>query len=177
MGIAETNTNSVTVTHSPQVDRVERLYFGEESDSIGTLFTTNQQGMMISGTQNSSMVNPASTPITQNRSGRTGGSSVGGCSSGTIFTNEEASNHIIFLTEGFNNLASMVKTLVEQQALLMASSMGQQKIANTITPSSQSLSGVQHVRNTSSTNADDMVMNDDIRTTDTVDPPINRAQP
>jgi hypothetical protein len=100
----------------PMTAQVERLFYGEDTDSIGTLFTTNQNGTVVTNSQHDrSLAN--TTPITQNRSGRLGGSSVGGQSLGMTFTNEEASQQIILLTERLGNIELMFLAVIQQQGI------------------------------------------------------------
>ena len=134
MGIEDDGIND----SNPQRERVERLFYGEESDSIGTLFTNNQNGGPSNGGPNqiSASTTSFSTPIANDniQSGRylgVGNHSVGGQSSGTTFTNEEASLQIINLTEGFRNLERMFMAVMQQQGIPIPTINPQTVLANT----------------------------------------------
>jgi hypothetical protein len=109
-------TNAANTASQPQMERMERLFFGDDSDSIGTLFTNNQNGTGGTGTQIGVKL---LTPIVpkQTRGGHMSGNSVGGHSSGTTFTNEEASQQIILLTEGLTHLKLMFLAVMQQQGI------------------------------------------------------------
>jgi hypothetical protein len=119
MGIDGNPTNN---NIQQPTDRVERLFLGEDSESIGTLFTNNQPGLPTTNTQNHTII-PTTTPAMHNRGTRTSGGSVGGHSSGTTFTTEEATTQIILLTEGFRNLEMMMMAMMQQQGVPMPTTM------------------------------------------------------
>jgi hypothetical protein len=104
--------------NNTQTDRVERLFFGEESDSIGTLFTTNHQRSIPTSTPNH-LGGHLQTPVVQNRTNGVtpSNSSIGGQSVGTTFTNEEATAQIITLTNGFRNIEMMFLAVMQQQGI------------------------------------------------------------
>jgi hypothetical protein len=110
--------DSTRLTINTHTDRVERLFYGEDIDSIGTLFTNNQQRSINTGPPYP-VVGHLQTPVTQNRT--TGvtpsNSSIGGQSAGTTFTNEEATAHIIRLTNGFRNIETMLMAVMQQQGV------------------------------------------------------------
>jgi hypothetical protein len=85
----ETAGSTGLTSNTALTDRVERLFYGEDGDSIGTLFTNNQQRSVNTPTQ---FAGQMQTPAANNRA--TGvtpsNSSIGGQSVGTAFTNEEA---------------------------------------------------------------------------------------
>jgi hypothetical protein len=130
MGTSGDTTDYLTTP--PQTDRVERLFYGEESDSIGTLFTTNQNVTTTNNAQTRTN-NQDFTPIIKNQSERRGGSSVSGHSSGTIFTNEDSAHQIILLTEGLKNLEFMFMAVMQQQGI----SIDKSKFSNSIRTTQQ----------------------------------------
>ena len=113
---------------NPQMERVERLFYGEESDSIGTLFTNKQNGQNRASVSITSYTTPVDTAKSENN--RTvvgvGNNSIGGQSSATTFTNEEASIQIISLTEGFRNLERMFMAVMQQQGITLPATLTQQ---------------------------------------------------
>ncbi len=117
-------TESTGANCNTHTDRVERLFYGEESDSIGTLFTNNQQ-RVINTSPSNQFVGHLQTPVTQNRSNGVtpSTSSIGGQSSGTIFTNEEATAQIILLTNGFRNIEMMFMAVMQQQGIQIPSNI------------------------------------------------------
>jgi hypothetical protein len=121
LGIADNPTTNSDIQQP--TDRVERLFFGEDSESIGTLFTSNQPGVVPNINTQNGMTIPGTTPVVQNRGIRTSGSSIGGHSYGTTFTNEEATTQIISLTEGFRNLEMMMLAMMQQQGISMPTGM------------------------------------------------------
>ncbi len=144
MGAAEA---SGTTNYNPQIDRVELFLHGYENDSIGTLFTNNQQ-RMSNTSPSSQLAGQLQTPTTQhNRNGITpSNSSIGGQSLGTTFTNEEATNHILLLTDGYRNLELMFMAVMQQQGIPIPTLTRRHNVINN-TP-------IQHDINNSTTNTE-----------------------